>query len=65
LQEGLRRTIESYAHLKAENQPNTKREGPSKASKYLGSGRGVNNQLYVSNFFVGQSGLACSEEFIG
>jgi len=51
--------------LKAENQPNTKREGPSKASKYLGSGRGVNNQLYVSNFFVGQYGLACNEEFIG
>ncbi|XP_040872219.1 3beta-hydroxysteroid-dehydrogenase/decarboxylase isoform X2 [Glycine max] len=52
LQEGLRRTIESYTHLKADNEPKTKREGPSKASKYLGSGRGVNNQLYLSNFFA-------------
>ncbi|KAI4376459.1 hypothetical protein MLD38_014219 [Melastoma candidum] len=38
LQEGIKRTIESYADLRAENQP--KREGPSKASIYLGNGRG-------------------------
>lgn len=38
LQEGLRRTINSYPDLRAEHQP--KREGPSKAAKYLGSGRG-------------------------
>ncbi|PRQ37822.1 putative 3-beta-hydroxysteroid-4-alpha-carboxylate 3-dehydrogenase (decarboxylating) [Rosa chinensis] len=37
LQEGLKRTIESYPHLRAEHRP--KREGPSKASVYLGSGR--------------------------
>ncbi|CAJ1973603.1 unnamed protein product [Sphenostylis stenocarpa] len=46
LQEGLRRTIESYAHLKAGNQPKTKREGPSKASKYLGSGRVADTLLW-------------------
>ncbi|GAU26674.1 hypothetical protein TSUD_314510 [Trifolium subterraneum] len=39
LQEGIRRTIESYPHLRAENQLKLKREGPSKASVYLGSGR--------------------------
>ncbi|XP_073225314.1 3beta-hydroxysteroid-dehydrogenase/decarboxylase isoform X2 [Cicer arietinum] len=39
LQEGMRRTIESYQHLRAENQPKSIREGPSKASVYLGSGR--------------------------
>ncbi|GMY09532.1 3beta-hydroxysteroid-dehydrogenase/ decarboxylase-like [Fagus crenata] len=37
LQEGLNRTIESYSHLRAEHLP--KREGPSKASIYLGEGR--------------------------
>ncbi|BAT79761.1 hypothetical protein LR48_Vigan04g037100 [Vigna angularis] len=46
MQEGLLRTIESYAHLKAENQPKTKREGPSKASKYLGSGRVADTLLW-------------------
>ncbi|XP_014499775.1 3beta-hydroxysteroid-dehydrogenase/decarboxylase [Vigna radiata var. radiata] len=46
MQEGLKRTIESYAHLKAENQPKTKREGPSKASKYLGSGRVADTLLW-------------------
>ncbi|KAH1241402.1 3beta-hydroxysteroid-dehydrogenase/decarboxylase isoform 2 [Glycine max] len=46
LQEGLRRTIESFTHLKAENQPKTKREGPSKASKYLGSGRVADTLLW-------------------
>ncbi|KAF7844594.1 3beta-hydroxysteroid-dehydrogenase/decarboxylase [Senna tora] len=39
LQEGLQRTIKSYPHLRAENQLNTKRVGPSKASIYLGSGK--------------------------
>ncbi|XP_055803173.1 3beta-hydroxysteroid-dehydrogenase/decarboxylase-like isoform X1 [Solanum dulcamara] len=38
LQDGLRRTIESYPHLRAEQRP--KKEGPSKASLFLGSGRG-------------------------
>ncbi|XP_014494720.1 3beta-hydroxysteroid-dehydrogenase/decarboxylase-like isoform X1 [Vigna radiata var. radiata] len=46
MQEGLLRTIESYAHLKAENQPKTKREGPSKASKYLGNGRVADTLLW-------------------
>ncbi|KAH1255995.1 hypothetical protein AAZX31_03G002300 [Glycine max] len=46
LQEGLRRTIESYTHLKAENQPKTKREGSSKASIYLGSGRVADTLLW-------------------
>ncbi|CAL5401965.1 unnamed protein product [Camellia sinensis] len=35
-QDGLRRTIESYSHLRAECQP--KKDGPSKAFKYLGRG---------------------------
>jgi hypothetical protein len=43
LQEGIRRTIESYPHLRAENQLKFKREVPSKASVYLGSGRGIHN----------------------
>lgn len=46
LQEGLRRTIESYPHLRAENIPKTKREGPSKASIYLGSGRVADTLLW-------------------
>ncbi|KAL8161098.1 hypothetical protein V2J09_012587 [Rumex salicifolius] len=37
LQEGLERTIESYSHLRAEQR--SKKDGPSKAYKYLGSGR--------------------------
>lgn len=37
LQEGIKRTVESYSHLRAENQP--KREGPSKALICLGSGQ--------------------------
>ncbi|CAN0887769.1 3beta-hydroxysteroid-dehydrogenase/decarboxylase isoform 2 [Linum grandiflorum] len=37
LEEGLKRTLESFSHLSADNQP--KREGPSKASLYLGNGR--------------------------
>ncbi|KAJ8767369.1 hypothetical protein K2173_017413 [Erythroxylum novogranatense] len=37
LEEGLRKTLESYPHLKAENQP--RREGPSKSYIFLGSGR--------------------------
>ncbi|GMP86911.1 hypothetical protein CsSME_00039506 [Camellia sinensis var. sinensis] len=36
-QDGLRRTIESYSHLRAECQP--KKDGPSKAFLYLGRGR--------------------------
>ncbi|PON66550.1 Hopanoid-associated sugar epimerase [Parasponia andersonii] len=44
LQEGLKRTIESYPHLRAEHQP--KREGPSKASMYLGSGRVADTLLW-------------------
>ncbi|XP_031401312.1 3beta-hydroxysteroid-dehydrogenase/decarboxylase-like isoform X2 [Punica granatum] len=44
LQEGLRRTIESYAHLRADQQP--KREGPSKAALYLGDGRVANTLLW-------------------
>ncbi|KAL5559587.1 hypothetical protein UlMin_035798 [Ulmus minor] len=44
LEEGLQRTIESYPHLRAEHQP--KREGPSKASIYLGSGRVADTLLW-------------------
>ncbi|XP_058781077.1 3beta-hydroxysteroid-dehydrogenase/decarboxylase-like [Vicia villosa] len=46
LQEGLRMTIESYPHLRAENQVTSKREGPSKASVYLGSGRVADTLLW-------------------
>ncbi|KAM7265007.1 hypothetical protein ACFE04_002690 [Oxalis oulophora] len=46
LQEGLKRTIESYPHLRAENRP--KREGPSKASIFLGSGK-VADALLLKN----------------
>ncbi|KAJ6698280.1 hypothetical protein OIU79_011737 [Salix purpurea] len=38
LEEGLKRTLESYPHLRVENQP--KRVGQSKASICLGSGKG-------------------------
>ncbi|CAK7352734.1 unnamed protein product [Dovyalis caffra] len=44
LEEGLKRTLESYPHLRAENQP--KREGPSKASICLGSGRVADTLLW-------------------
>ncbi|XP_019417426.1 PREDICTED: 3beta-hydroxysteroid-dehydrogenase/decarboxylase-like [Lupinus angustifolius] len=46
LQEGLRRTIDSYPHLRAENQPKTRREGPSKSSIYLGRGRVADTLLW-------------------
>ncbi|XP_059450393.1 3beta-hydroxysteroid-dehydrogenase/decarboxylase [Corylus avellana] len=44
LQEGLKRTIESYSFLRAELPP--KREGPSKASIYLGSGMVADTLLW-------------------
>ncbi|KAG6770443.1 hypothetical protein POTOM_026126 [Populus tomentosa] len=44
LEEGLKRTLESYPHLRAENQP--KREGPSKASICLGSGKVADTLLW-------------------
>ncbi|XP_015884388.1 3beta-hydroxysteroid-dehydrogenase/decarboxylase [Ziziphus jujuba] len=44
LQEGIKRTIESFSHLRAELQP--KRQGPSKASMYLGSGRVADTLLW-------------------
>ncbi|KAL3344220.1 hypothetical protein AABB24_023583 [Solanum stoloniferum] len=44
LQEGLRRTIESYPHLRAEQR--LKKEGPSKASLFLGSGRVADTLLW-------------------
>lgn len=44
LQEGLKRTIESYPHLRAEVR--SKRDGPSKASKILGSGRVADTLLW-------------------
>ncbi|XP_057957750.1 3beta-hydroxysteroid-dehydrogenase/decarboxylase isoform X3 [Malania oleifera] len=37
LEDGLKKTIESYSHLRAEIRP--KKDGPSKAYIYLGSGR--------------------------
>lgn len=44
LQEGLRRTIDSYSHLRAELQP--KKKGPSKAAIYLGSGMAADILLW-------------------
>lgn len=44
LEEGLKRTLESYSHLRAEDQP--KREGPSKASIFLGSGKVADTLLW-------------------
>ncbi|XP_024022688.1 3beta-hydroxysteroid-dehydrogenase/decarboxylase [Morus notabilis] len=44
LEEGLKRTVDSYPHLRAEHQP--KREGLSKASIYLGSGRVADTLLW-------------------
>ncbi|CAI0555411.1 unnamed protein product [Linum tenue] len=44
LPDGLKRTIESFSHLNAENQP--KRDGPSKASLYLGNGRVADTLLW-------------------
>uniref|UniRef100_A0A0V0IQH2 Reticulon-like protein n=1 Tax=Solanum chacoense TaxID=4108 RepID=A0A0V0IQH2_SOLCH len=44
LQEGLRRTIESYPQLRAEQR--LKKEGPSKASLFLGSGRVADTLLW-------------------
>ncbi|XP_016499608.2 3beta-hydroxysteroid-dehydrogenase/decarboxylase-like isoform X1 [Nicotiana tabacum] len=44
LQDGLRRTIESYPHLRAEKRP--EKEGPSKASLFLGSGRVADTLLW-------------------
>ncbi|RZC65851.1 hypothetical protein C5167_009533 [Papaver somniferum] len=48
LQEGLKRTIDSYSHLRADL---TKREGPSKSYLLLGSGKDMNPFLYVFIFF--------------
>lgn len=44
LEEGLKRTILSFSHLRAEHLP--KREGPSKASIYLGCGRVADTLLW-------------------
>ncbi|XP_022730544.1 3beta-hydroxysteroid-dehydrogenase/decarboxylase-like isoform X2 [Durio zibethinus] len=44
LEDGIQKTIESYSHMRAENQP--KREGPSKASVYLGQGRVADTLLW-------------------
>ncbi|EEF46165.1 3beta-hydroxysteroid-dehydrogenase/decarboxylase [Ricinus communis] len=44
LEEGLRRTLESFSHLRAENQP--KREGPSKAHRCLGGGKVADTLLW-------------------
>ncbi|KAL4297413.1 hypothetical protein GQ457_12G021650 [Hibiscus cannabinus] len=44
LEDGLQKTIESFSHLRAESQP--KREGPSKASIYLGRGRVADTLLW-------------------
>ncbi|GJS39543.1 3-beta hydroxysteroid-dehydrogenase/ decarboxylase-like protein isoform X1 [Tanacetum coccineum] len=47
LQEGLRRTIESYSDLRADVY--LKKKGPSKATVYLGNGIGMDH-YYESNF---------------
>ncbi|KAE8665294.1 3beta-hydroxysteroid-dehydrogenase/decarboxylase isoform 2 [Hibiscus syriacus] len=44
LEDGLQKTIESFSHLRAENQP--KREGPSKVSVYLGRGKVADTLLW-------------------
>ncbi|KAF9588067.1 hypothetical protein IFM89_007308 [Coptis chinensis] len=44
LQDGLKRTIESYSHLRAEQKQ--RRVGPSKASIYLGRGKIANTLLW-------------------
>ncbi|ESR66187.1 hypothetical protein CICLE_v10007884mg [Citrus x clementina] len=44
LEEGIKRTVDSYSHLRAENQ--LKRVGPSKASVLLGSGRVADTLLW-------------------
>ncbi|CAK9149845.1 unnamed protein product [Ilex paraguariensis] len=49
LQEGLRRTIESFSHLRAELQ--RKKDGPSKAYIYLGSGRGTCDNFFLITTF--------------
>lgn len=48
-QEGLRRTIDSYPHLKADVR--TKRDGPSKAELLLGGGKGTDLFLLYDIFF--------------
>ncbi|GKV00031.1 hypothetical protein SLEP1_g12793 [Rubroshorea leprosula] len=53
LQDGIKRTIESYSDLKAENQP--KREGPSKASLFLGRGRDVSPQDVIEQYSANSS----------
>lgn len=50
LQEGIRRTLDSYQHLRAGVQ--TERDGPSKAKLLLGNGKGAN--LFLS------SGTSCN-----
>ncbi|MBA0626233.1 hypothetical protein Godav_003939, partial [Gossypium davidsonii] len=49
LEDGLRKTIESFSHLRAECQP--KKGGPSKASVYLGRGRGLRVVFQFFSFF--------------
>lgn len=44
LEDGIQKTIESYSYLRAEIQP--KREGPSKASVYLGQGKVADTLLW-------------------
>ncbi|XP_010417411.1 PREDICTED: 3beta-hydroxysteroid-dehydrogenase/decarboxylase isoform X2 [Camelina sativa] len=44
LQEGIRRTIDSFSHLTAASQ--SKREGPSKASRILGRGKVADTLLW-------------------
>lgn len=47
LQEGIRRTIDSFSHLTAGSQ--SKREGLSKASRILGGGKGMG--IYINYCF--------------
>ncbi|KAL6533849.1 3beta-hydroxysteroid-dehydrogenase/decarboxylase isoform 2 [Orobanche hederae] len=51
LQEGIRRTIESYPHLRADDR--TTKEGPSKAELLLGSGKGGTLSARAFFFLVG------------
>lgn len=49
LQEGLQKTIESFAHMKAEA-TSRKGDGSSKAAEYLGGGKGVRLSNYGPRF---------------
>lgn len=56
LQEGIRRTIDSFSHLTAGSQ--SKREGLSKASRILGGGKGMDIYISISMLVPSSSCLS-------